>query len=147
MNILEKVRSLGLPAGQFVIMGSAILELKGIRKAEDIDIIVTRELFDRLKTDPEWEYKRETGDVGGGVDVEMLVKGDISLYPYIYGGGTIDFFLNDPTRIEEIDGVPFASLSNLLEAKSGSWDRPKDRHDAELIEAYLSSHQAPASRP
>jgi hypothetical protein len=139
MNIVEKVKALNLPAEQFVVMGSAILELKGIRKAEDIDIIVTRELFEQLKNSSQWHYKRAMGDVGGGVDVEMLEQGDITLYPYIYGGGTIDFFLNDPNRTEEIHGIKFASLQNLLEVKSSSWDRPKDRQDAELIKAYLAS--------
>ncbi len=39
MEILEKVKALNLPDKQFVVMGGAVLELKGIRKAEDIDII------------------------------------------------------------------------------------------------------------
>jgi len=140
MDILGKVKALNLPPEQFVVMGSAILELKGIRKAEDIDIIVSRDLFEKEKSNPRWEYKIEQGDVGGGVQVEMLDNHEgITLYPYIYGGGEIDFFLDDPKRTEQIDGIKFVSLENLLEVKSSSWDRPKDRLDAELIKAYLVS--------
>ena len=140
MTILEKIKALNLPAHQFVVMGSAILEMKGIRKAGDLDIIVTQELFEELKGSPDWKYQVEWGEVGGGMDVESLEnhKG-VSLYKYIYGGGEIGFFLNDPKRIEEIDGIYFVSLENLLQTKSSSWDRPKDREDAELIKNYLNS--------
>jgi hypothetical protein len=139
MTILERVKELGLPAEEFVVMGSAILEVKGIRNAEDIDIIVTRQLFEKEKLNPRWEYKVEHGDVGN-VQVEMLDDNNgITLYPYIYGGGEIDFFLDDPKRTEQVEGINFASLANLLEVKSSSWNRPKDRLDVELIKAYLSS--------
>jgi hypothetical protein len=142
MEILEKVKALNLPAKQFVVMGSAILEMKGIRKIGDLDIMVTPEVFDRLKNDPEWEYKSEIGDVGGGVSVELLDnhKGS-QLYKYIFAAGDgINFFLNNPEKREEIEGVYFSSLSNLLEIKSGSWDRPKDREDAVLIRKYLKEN-------
>lgn len=120
-------------------MGSAILEIKGIRKAGDLDIIVTKELFTKLKNDSAWEYKQEIGDVGGGIEVELLDnKKGTQLYWNIYGGGEIDFFFNDLSGIEEIGGIYFVSLSNLLEVKSGSWDREKDRNDAELIKNYMS---------
>jgi len=139
MDILEKIKGLHLPKEQFVVMGSAILEIKGIRKAGDLDIIVTKELFTKLKNDSAWEYKQEIGDVGGGIEVELLDnKKGTQLYWNIYGGGEIDFFFNDLSGIEEIGGIYFVSLSNLLEVKSGSWDREKDRNDAELIKNYMS---------
>jgi hypothetical protein len=56
MEIIEKVKALNLPSKQFVVMGGAVLELKGIRKAQDIDIIVTKTLFEELKKDTKWEY-------------------------------------------------------------------------------------------
>ena len=137
MNIIDKVRNLKLPDKQFVVMGSAVLEVKGIRKAKDIDIIVTKELFDKLKNDPNWEYKSEIGSLGN-VQVESLENHDgVSLYSHIYAGGDIDFFRNNKDKIEEIDGIYFVSLSNLLEVKSNSWNREKDREDAELIRKYL----------
>jgi hypothetical protein len=138
MKILEKVKSLNLPDKQFVVMGGAVLELKGIRKSSDIDIIVTKELFETLKKDSDWEYKSEIGSLGN-VMVESLEnhKG-ISLYSHIYGAGDIDFFRNDPDKIEEIEGIYFVSLSNLLEVKSSSWNREKDKKDVELIRDYLS---------
>ncbi|MDD5589959.1 MAG: hypothetical protein PHQ47_02160 [Candidatus Portnoybacteria bacterium] len=138
---MEKIKSLNLPREQFVVMGGAALEVKDIRKAEDIDIIITAELFEKLKSNPAWEYKVEWGELGGGMNVEMLDNRDrVVLYKYIYGGGDINFFLDNPERIEEIDGIIFVSLQNLLEVKSGSWDREKDRKDAKLIKEYLAHH-------
>jgi len=138
MSILEKINSLGLPSKQFVVMGGAVLELKGIRKAGDIDIIVTDELFETLKKNPAWTYVSEVGSLGN-VQVESLENhAGVSVYRRIYGGGTIDFFLKNPDKYEEIEGVYFASLSNLLEIKSGSWNREKDKRDVELIKAYLA---------
>lgn len=138
MNILEKVKALNLPSKQFVVMGGAVLELKGIRKSNDIDIIVTKDLFDKLKEDSTWEYKSELGSLGM-VQVESLENyNGVSLYHNIYGGGDIDFFRNTPDKIEEVDGVYFVSLSNLLEVKSSTWNREKDKVDVELIKDYLS---------
>lgn len=141
MEILEKVKVLNLPDKQFVVMGGAVLELKGIRKAEDIDIIVTSDLFERLKMDPVWEYKSEIGSLGN-VTVESLDnhKG-VSLYSQIYGGGDIDYFRKNPNRIEEIQGIYFVSLANLLEVKSGSWNRDKDKRDVELIKNYFAGRK------
>ncbi len=141
MSILEKIRALELPKNEFVVMGSAILDIKGIRKAEDLDIIVTEELFEDFKKSPAWEYKSKIGTLGG-VKVESLGNHDgASLYKYIYGGGDIDFFRNHQNRIEEIDGICFVSLSNLLEVKTSSWDRDKDKEDAKLIKDYLAKKE------
>ena len=123
-------------------MGSAVLEIKGIRKANDIDIIVTKDLFDELKETSGWKYKKELGSLGD-VWVESLENDDgISLYHHIYGGGDIDFFRNDPDNVEIIDGMYCVSLTNLLKVKSGPWNREKDRKDAELIMDYLRKKES-----
>lgn len=62
----------------------------------------------------------------------------VSLYSHIYGGGDIDYFRNNLDRIEEVQGIYFVSLSNLLEAKSSTWNREKDKKDVELIRNYLA---------
>ena len=46
MEILERIRSLNLPDKEFVVMGSANLEVKGIRKAGDLDIMIEKDLFE-----------------------------------------------------------------------------------------------------
>ncbi|MEK7531075.1 MAG: hypothetical protein AAB573_04400 [Patescibacteria group bacterium] len=140
MDIIAKVKALNFPTDQFVVMGSAILEMKGIRKAGDLDIIVTKELFEKMKSNPEWEYKREHGSVGNVVVEELDNHQGIELYYDIYPTGGIAKFFADPTEIEVIDGINFASLLSLLKVKAELWDREKDRQDAELIRNYLALH-------
>ena len=49
MNIIQKVQKLNLPIGEYVVVGSAILELKNIRPAQDIDLVVSSKLFKDLQ--------------------------------------------------------------------------------------------------
>ena len=137
MEILQKIKNLNLPEKRFVVMGGAVLELKGIRKSNDIDIIVEKDLFETLKESANWKYKKEFGSLGQ-VWVESLENGGgVSLYHLIYGGGDIDFFRNNSENVEVFDGIYFVSLSNLLKVKSTSWNREKDKKDVELIQEYL----------
>lgn len=118
-------------------MGSAILEVKGIRKAGDLDIMLKPELFEQIKQNPSWKYTHKTGKLGDTID--LLEKDGVQLYFHVYGVEDFDYFHADPIRTELIDGMYFVSLQNLLEIKSGRWDREKDREDAELIKKYLNS--------
>ena len=38
-NFISRVKELNLPEGEFMVCGSAILDVLGIRKAQDIDIL------------------------------------------------------------------------------------------------------------
>ncbi|MBL7045767.1 MAG: hypothetical protein ISR99_01935 [Parcubacteria group bacterium] len=136
MQIIERIQNIGLPEKQFVVMGSANLEVKGIRKAKDIDIMVKKDLFDELRKDSSWEYFHKVGRLGD--EREGLKRGEVDLYHSVWGREDFDYFFSDLSRIELIDGIYFVSLKNLLEAKSGHWDRGKDRKDAELIKEYLA---------
>jgi hypothetical protein len=140
MNIIETIRKIGLPEKEFVVMGSANLELKGIRKAGDLDIMIKKELFDELKKDSSWTYIYKKGRLGD--EREGLQRDGIDLYHSVWGREDFDYFFEDPSRIELVDGIYFASLTNLLEAKSGRWDRPKDREDVRLIKEYLTKNQS-----
>lgn len=55
MNILQKIKELNLPSDQYVIIGSGTMDVLGIREAQDIDISVTKELFNKIKESGEWE--------------------------------------------------------------------------------------------
>ncbi len=120
MNIFERVKSLDLPFGQYVIVGSGIMEALGMRKANDIDISVTEELFKKLK-DIASEWRKE------GVDIKTkLLDGD---YPIsteeLVGSATV------------IEGLPFMNLDELIKFKQAT-AREKDFKDIELIEQYLA---------
>src|SRR3990167_8238356 len=48
MSISDRVKQLNFPFGQYVVVGGA-MEAFGIRKAKDIDIVVTPALFKELR--------------------------------------------------------------------------------------------------
>ena len=45
-NLFKQVRDLKLPAGKFVIFGSGPMGIRGLRKCEDIDIVVASDVFE-----------------------------------------------------------------------------------------------------
>lgn len=45
VSLIERIKELRLPEGQFMVSGSGILDVLGIRSAEDIDLLVSPELF------------------------------------------------------------------------------------------------------
>lgn len=47
MNIFAKLKELDFPPGQYVVVGGA-MEAHGIRKSNDLDILVTPKLYQQL---------------------------------------------------------------------------------------------------
>jgi hypothetical protein len=77
--------------------------------------------------------------------MDLLEREGVQLYSTVWGREDFGYFMADPYRTEVIDGMYFCSLQNLLEAKSGKWDREKDLKDVELIKAYLAKNETPLS--
>lgn len=57
MNIIEKVKQLNLPQGQYVVFGSGPLMIHGIRESHDIDLLVTPALYKKLEADSTWQVR------------------------------------------------------------------------------------------
>ncbi|MEI8062035.1 MAG: zinc ABC transporter substrate-binding protein [bacterium] len=135
MNIFEEIEKLDLPKNEFVVLGSGILAALGIRKADDIDLLVQPELFEKLKGN-DWYY--EVIEIEGKPR-DMLSKGITQIFK--------DFWWEDKTlspdegiaRAQNINGINFISLQTLLEYKK-DMKREKDLRDVILIEAYLRAH-------
>jgi len=49
MNIIERVQPLELPAVDYIVIGSGVLDALGLRPANDIDLVVSEPLFGRLR--------------------------------------------------------------------------------------------------
>lgn len=132
MNVVEKVRELGLPFGEYIVLGSGILGALGIREIGDIDLLVSPRVFDDLHAQG-WAY--DELEIEGRMR-KCLSRGDVEVYrDFWYGGNHSD----PATLIAEpqvIDGVPFLPLQRLSEIKQ-VLARPKDLRDIELIELYL----------
>jgi hypothetical protein len=136
-RIITAVKSLNLPNGEYAVFGSAILEVLGLRLSGDIDLIVTKRLYDQLASGSDWlRIRYDNGDEGlkyqGGADFEVFFE--CRWIP--------DFdresILRLISRAVSLDGVSFVSLEDTLKWKS-ALARDKDRADVKLIEDFQAS--------
>lgn len=136
INIFEEVKKLDFPSNQFMVVGSGIMAIKGIRDAYDLDIVVSQELFDRCKNEG-WELKPWTRSGRLGKD---WLKGNIADLMTEIQSGDEDYDLEKLKKDGEfIAGVWFLSLNQLIKFKR-NYGRPKDFDDIVLMEKYLSKH-------
>lgn len=128
----ERVKDLGLPLDQLIVIGSGLLDQLGIRAASDIDLALSNELFNALKNDTRWivEYitNDETRYISRDGSVEVWrgwdKKGESMSYDELLADSIV------------YDDVRFVSLNFLKDWKM--WHRrDKDVADIQLIEQYL----------
>ncbi|OGG55092.1 hypothetical protein A3D62_01050 [Candidatus Kaiserbacteria bacterium RIFCSPHIGHO2_02_FULL_49_11] len=144
MDIFTRVQELAFPSGQYVVVGSASMEVYGLRKAHDLDVLVTETLFATLKNEG-WEEDGVFAKKGEKVRERLiqlkrkrLIRPDAEVL--------MDFYEHDTDRLissagfieraEIINGLPFMPLQELLDIKR-IVGRGKDLADVELIESYL----------
>ena len=128
---LEKLKNLNLPKGKFAIFGSGPIGVRNIRDTHDLDIIITKELFDKYKNMQGWEVKNFERD---GRYVEMIENSGIEFYNN-WGPGEWDTnqLINEA---ELIDNLPFVNLDTVIKWKQIS-GRKKDLKDIQLIKTFL----------
>jgi hypothetical protein len=128
-EIIRKIKELKLPEGEYIVFGSGPLAVNGIRETNDIDLLLSQNLFKQLKTSG-WKEK-------------VFPSGDIFItYEECEGGSDWKYGSYNPT-LEELlktadyfDGVPFANLEEVIKWKT-EFGREKDLKDVELIKKYL----------
>lgn len=131
MSITERIRVLGFPPGEYVVFGSAVLEVLGLRTAGDLDIAVLPTLYERLRASGEWGEEERFGKI-------FLVQEGIEISPQLEWEAY-------PTTTQEaidsalvINGIPFLNLRELKKFKQ-VYGRPKDLADIALIDEYFSN--------
>lgn len=131
---VERVKDLGLDVGQFVVIGSGILDAYGIRHADDIDLVVTDELFRDLASRKSLELAVRHGEevVSGDISGEQVEAWRNWVTPDMQSVADLGYLLQ---YITEVDGVRLMSLE-YVEAWKKSAGRDKDLRDLELIAAY-----------
>ncbi len=129
-EIVDKVKELDLPQGSYVVYGAAPMAAAGLRKANDIDFLVTPDLLDELRQRGWKQVNKGPDDKPYELGIfEAHANWDFSTY-----APTLNDLLKTATII---DGVPFAHLSEVRKWKL-AWGRPKDMADIQLIDTYLS---------
>ena len=162
-QIEEAVSQLDMPPNHAVIIGSAVLQLNGIRQARDIDVMVSPELANELQDDQKYSQTNTNYSNGKKGYSRWLRLADISFQPCSPGGvvtskqltALTDFTDNTfPITFSEAAansdlhfGMPFLSLQKLYDWKLAMTDFRHgfkirfrnewyDKRDIALIEKY-----------
>lgn len=135
MNIFEEIEKLNIPKDEFVVLGSGILSALGIREAEDIDLLIKPELFEKLKNDG-WYY--EVIEIEGKPR-DMISKENTQAFKDFWWGKETLSPEEGIARSHKINDINFISLQTLLEYKKTA-TREKDVQDIILIEEYLKNN-------
>ncbi len=137
-TIFEQIKALNFPFGQYVVVGGA-MEAHGLRKARDIDIVVTPVLFEKLKAEG-WQScdcdicKRSKAR---GWSKRMLKAPDIDILSEYSFEDSYKADLNELiSNADVMEGVPFVQLTELLKWKEAA-RRPKDLEDIAIITKFL----------
>lgn len=131
----NKLATLGLNSHNSVVIGSGILDALGVRKSNDIDVVVDEETYARLRDESRFREEQHYGR-------SVLVDDSFEVNTH-WGVLGKDQTLSD--LIEQsvtVDEVRYISLGFLLAVKK-SWllddnVRQKDIDDVKLIEEYLA---------
>lgn len=129
-ELLQELKKLNLPLGEYAITSSGPLAVRGIRETADIDIIVSEKLWETISekypADGE-ESKRNKITIG---NIEVL-------------GGFSSTWSDEEASIQKqietadiIGGFPFVKLEFIKRFKQ-RLGRDKDLKDIELINQYL----------
>ena len=132
----ERVKELGLPLDQMIIIGSGILDQLGIRQSADIDVATNREALEEIARSDGWVRKLAKNQR------QYLVKHDGSVE--IWDGWEIDGRIVEYDELlgyaVEYDGVKFVNLDFLRRWKN--WrGREKDIQDVRLIDEWRAKHE------
>jgi hypothetical protein len=136
MDIISRVKLLNLPLGHYCVFGSGVLEAHGIKKAKDVDVLVSAELYKKLKSQG-WKRKWFFWRI---FICKAIVNGENEAFTNLYWGSyrpdTNDLIKN----ADYFDGIPFLRLEDLLDF-TRHLPREKDKKHVKMMEDYLVSKQ------
>lgn len=126
MNVSEKIKSLNLKHGEYIVVGSGILDALCIRASRDIDLVVSEEVYKRFEAagwqTTQWSDQlalaHDVFDLGRSwekKDVRQLLK-----------------------NAQYVDDTPYLSLNDVYAWKKKT-HRNKDIKDLDLIDNYFDS--------
>ncbi len=128
-KVIFEIEALALPCDQYVVVGGAALAIRGFRHADDIDLVVTPTLFERLKSQGWLQKDRPNGRLG-------LKSGCVEVYLEVNAPAferDINWLISCS---EVVEGLPLADLDTLLGWKR-AYGRDKDARDVELLEKVI----------
>ena len=119
MDIIEKIKNLDFPSGQYVVVGGGILVALGLREARDIDVAVTPNLLNKLRETGKWKEETRWGKlclIGDKVEIVSQLNWE-------------DYSTTTEEAIKTatvIDSVPFLNINETILFKKAI-ARPRKR--------------------
>lgn len=125
-HLLEELKKLQLPIGEFALCGSAPMAVRGLRDVQDLDIIVSENLYQKLKQKySDEKYQSNLGPLKiNNLEISYTWLNDLDEAKKII------------SEAEIINDWPFAPLKYIIDYKQ-MLNRQKDLDDLKLIEGYL----------
>lgn len=137
MDIFSRVLKYDLPAGEYAVFGSALLDVWGIRRADDLDIIASEKLFAELKASG-WGTLKSYPD-----GTEMISREDANVCTSQPFNPAISYNPDREQLVRDavvINGVPFVRIEDVIACKH-DYGRAKDHDDIASIARHLA-HRA-----
>jgi hypothetical protein len=134
-RIIDEVKKLGLRDGEYAISGGALLDVYGMRQSDDIDLLVTRELFDVFSKNSDWKPLEKHGS--------QFLKNDSlnAEMNYQFSGLSYDETQNLIKNGTDISGVRFISVKDTIKWKR-DLAREIDLADIEMLEKIATNQTA-----
>lgn len=130
-DILAKLRELNIPPEEYIVVGGGALAARNIRDTEDIDLVVSPVIFEKLVAEG-WRLKlRPNGKPG-------LHYGCIEAYLDVHCGNFEPSLSSLLEQAETIEEIRILDLKNLAKFKR-QYGREKDLADLQLIRMHIES--------
>lgn len=131
VDFKARVRAIGLSLDEVIVIGSGALDMRGIRHARDVDLVVTPTIFKQLEQTGDWSVGARKSHTYSLVNRDREVWMDWST------DGTGHPNYNDLLASTElIDGIRVVTLDYLMVRKAERGTQ-KDLADISLIKQYL----------
>ena len=122
---MDELKKLNLPSDEFSVFGSGPMAIRGLKEPGDMDIIVTENLWNKLKQKyelvkkPNYEY--------------LTVNGIDFFHDWTHPGYDLNKLINDSDIIQR---VRFVKLEAVLEWKLKR-NLEKDKKDIDILKKHL----------
>ena len=120
------IRDLKIASDSYIVVGGAVLDMMHLRDTPNVDLVVSREVYDRFASKKHW---REVTLTSGK---RILVHEQYNLLKS-WMGSSLATLQRD---MQTIDGIPAVSTDRLIAAKR-KMARRKDLADLELLRGHI----------
>lgn len=131
MSIIERVTALGLPLDEIVVIGSGLLDALQLRVSNDVDLVVSESVFERLKSTEGYIYSLKYGE-------QRLEKNDLEIWR-TWGNQPDETYEMLRRNGVEIAGVWFCSPDMIIRHKEAR-RTPKDIRDVAMLREYVQKN-------